>query len=334
MCLGPQADRNSSHTNVGGEEIKAAIKCPHIVGGREDQNSWYTLFRVGNSITGIFGVLLGATLATQGLPQGEEALISVLHAASVMTFMFSWNAFNDVMDIEIDRVNRPNRPLPSGEITIESARRAVALTGTASIVTLAAAGYTAWKGETGIENWTPALVIWGIALFLFFNYESSSRFSFRMKERGLPGNIAISLAVGLVIIFGAASVSKPFDNRAWAAFFVGFLYNLSREIVKDIEDMHGDKGRRTFVMSAGVERSRLVAWLVLLAALVSLLTPFIPELEVFTPWHVAFVIPAVVTLMMVKNRLFASEDNAAQTLIKISMQLCLAAFFVISLIPV
>mgnify|MGYP001168974460 CR=1 FL=1 len=298
----------------------------------EEQNPWLTLFRVGNSITGIFGVVLGATLATRGLPQGEEAIITALHATSVMAFMFSWNAFNDLMDIEIDRINRPNRPLPSGVITIESASRAVAITGIVSILTLAAAGYAAWNGETGIENWMPALAIWGLALVLFFNYESSSRFSFRMKDRGLPGNIAISLAVGLVIIFGAAGVSKPFDNRAWVAFIVGFLYNLSREIVKDIEDIHGDKGRTTFAMRAGVERSRLVAWAVLLAALASLLSPFVPELEIFTPWHVAFVIPAVVTLIMVKNRLFSSEDHAAQKLIKTSMQLCLAAFFVISLI--
>ena len=44
-------------------------------------------------------------------------------------------------------------------------------------------------------------------------------------------------------------------------------------------------------------------------------------------------IPAVVSLMMVKPRLFASEDNAAQKLIKNSMQLCLIAFLAISLIP-
>ena len=54
------------------------------------------------------------------------------------------------------------------------------------------------------------------------------------------------MSVGLVIIFGAASVSDPLDQRAWAVFFVGFLYNFSREIVKDIEDMGGDKGRDTY----------------------------------------------------------------------------------------
>ncbi len=334
MCLGPLKGRNNLYTSIVGEGIKAARRCPHFMEERGALNSWFVLFRVGNSITGIFGVILGATLATRGFPQGEGALITALHATSVMMFMFSWNALNDLMDIEIDRINRPDRPLPSGRITIESANRGVAITGMSSILLLVLAGYIAQNGEMGLGKWVPALVIWGIALALLFNYESSSKLSFRMKDRGLPGNIAISLSVGLVIIFGAAGVSKPFDERAWAAFLVGFMYNLSREIVKDVEDIRGDKGRRTFAMSAGVENSRFVAWLILIGALVALLAPFIPELEIFTPWHVVFVIPAVVTLMMVKPRLFSSEDYAAQQLIKRSMQLCLAAFFAISVLPI
>ncbi|GIS50305.1 MAG: hypothetical protein Ct9H90mP24_5970 [Methanobacteriota archaeon] len=75
---------------------------------------WAELFRSGNSVTGIFGVALGSILASQGLPSGDFAIITALHCLSVMTFMFSWNALNDYMDIEIDRINRPDRPSPRG----------------------------------------------------------------------------------------------------------------------------------------------------------------------------------------------------------------------------
>ncbi len=316
-----------------GEGIKAFGKCPHNVKGLEGNGQWVILFRMGNSVTGIFGVILGATLASRGLPQAEVAVITFLHAFSVMTFMFSWNALNDLLDVEIDRINRPERPLPSGKIAIKSAKTGGAITGLSSILSLIAAGYVAWSGETGLSNWIPALGIWGLALLLLFNYESPSRLSLRMKEKGLPGNIAISLSVGLVIIFGAAGASKPFDYAAWSAFLVGFLYNLSREIVKDIEDVHGDKGRTTFAMRVGLERSRFVAWVLLLAALASILLPFVPDLAIFPSWNVVFVIPAMVSLLMVKKRLFSSEDHAAQQLIKRSMQLCLLAFFAISMIP-
>ena len=144
--------------------------------------------------------------------------------------------------------------------------------------------------------------------------------------------MAISLAVGLVILFGAAGVSKPFDNRAISVFIIGFLYNLSREIVKDIEDMDGDKGRQTMAMTSGAERARMIAWMILLATLASLLLPFAPILGVFEDWQVIFVIPAVISLLLVKTKLFASEDHAAQMLIKRSMQLGLTSFFLISLL--
>jgi len=284
-------------------------------------------------VSGVFGVLLGSVLASRGIPSGDYALITILHSISVMTFMFSWNALNDYMDIEIDKTNRPDRPLPSGAIPLESARRGIQITGFISAISLMLAGYVSSTGSSGVWDWIPSLVIWSFALFLLFNYESSSRFSYKMKDKGLPGNIAISLSVGLVIIFGAASVSEPLDDRSWVVFLIGFLYNLSREIVKDIEDIDGDEGRNTFAMSAGVDRARAVAAGLLALALAAMLAPFLPFFQIFTDWHVIFVIPAVVSLMMVKPRLFATEDAAAQKLIKISMQLCLFAFLAISLIP-
>ena len=147
------------------------------------------------------------------MPSGDYAIITLLHSISVMTFMFSWNALNDYVDIEIDRKNRPDRPLPSGAIQLKSALRAIQITGLFSVISLALAGYIASSMNSGLSDWAPSLAIWAIALILLFNYESNSRFSYKMKDKGLPGNIAISLSVGLVIIFGAASVSKPMDSR-------------------------------------------------------------------------------------------------------------------------
>ena len=302
-----------------------------VVSGSPGQ--WWVLFRAGNSVTGIFGVILGAILATQGIPEGEYATITALHAFSVMTFMFSWNALNDVMDIEIDAVNRPDRPLPSGEISLFSARLVVCITGLSSLISMIAAGFIASQGKIGLENWIPALAIWSIALLLLANYESSHSIFLGLKDKGLPGNFAISLAVGLVILFGAAGVSKPFDHRAISVFIVGFLYNFSREIVKDIEDMGGDKGRNTLAMTSGPDKARMIAWIILLITLASLLLPFAPVLGIFEDWQAIFVVPAVISLLMVKTRLFASEDHFAQMLIKRSMQMGLAAFLVISLLP-
>ena len=300
------------------------------MGNSGAMGSWWVLFRAGNSTTGVLGVLLGSMLALGGLPEGKLASITALQAISVWTFMCSWNALNDYLDLEIDRVNRPDRPLPSGAISEASAKGGIALMMAASLLSIVGALGIAKDIEGEVEGWYPAVVIWIGALFLLTNYESSSSYSLRLKERGLPGNVAISLSVGMVVLFGSAGVFDPFNPRTWSVFVVGVLYNLAREIVKDIEDMEGDKGRNTYAMRVGPEKARTVAWVILLLTLASLLMPF--GIGVFPELHLLGVIPAVMLLLMVKGRLMASEDHAAQQLIKKSMYLALAAFLGSSLL--
>ena len=292
--------------------------------------SWWVLFRAGNSTTGVLGVFLGSMLALGGLPEGQIAWITLLQAISVWSFMCSWNALNDYLDLEIDRINRPSRPLPSGAMSEASAKRGIALMMVVSLLSIAGAISIARDQPEGIEGWYPALVIWLGALFLLANYESTGSYSLRLKERGLPGNIAISLSVGMVVLFGAAGVFEPYNERAWAMFAVGVLYTLAREIVKDIEDMEGDEGRNTYAMRVGSEKARTVAWILLLLTLASLLLPF--GIGVFPELHLVGVIPAVMLLLMVKGKLLTSEDRAAQKLIKKSMYLALAAFLGSSLL--
>ena len=83
-------------------------------------------------------------------------------------------------------------------------------------------------------------------------------------------------------------------------------------------------------MRVGPEKARTVAWIIMLLTFASLLMPF--GIGVFPELHLLGVIPAVILLLMVKGRLMASEDHAAQQLIKKSMYLALAAFLGSSLL--
>jgi geranylgeranylglycerol-phosphate geranylgeranyltransferase len=210
--------------------------------------SWFTLFRFGNSLTGLIGVFFGSLLALGDLPQGNFASITILHGLSVWAFMCSWNALNDILDVEIDRENKPNRPLPSGAISISRAKIVTSSLMLISFLSLILAGYISTSFENGLEDWAPSILIWLLAIFLLVNYESSSNFSLKLKDRGLPGNIAISLSVGMVILFGAAGVFDFTNARVISLFAIGFTYNLAREIIKDIEDIDGDLGRNTLAM--------------------------------------------------------------------------------------
>mgnify|MGYP003959989869 CR=1 FL=1 len=169
-----------------------------------------------------------------------------------------------------------------------------------------------------------------LAIFLLVNYESSSNFSLKLKDRGLPGNIAISLSVGMVILFGGAGVFDFTNPRVISLFLIGFSYNLAREIIKDIEDMEGDKGRNTLAMRIGVEKTRIVAWVILLFTMASILAPF--ALEIFPKIHLILIIPGLMLIFLVKRKLAYSEDRNAQLLIKRSLQLSLLGLITSTLI--
>ena len=297
---------------------------------RSSVGSWFTLFRFGNSLTGLIGVIFGSLLALDQIPRGDLASITILHGLSVWAFMCSWNALNDILDIEIDKLNQPNRPLPSGDISLNNAKILTAILMCFSLFCLVYAGYISSSIEDGLENWAPSILIWLLAIFLLTNYESSSNYSLKLKDRGLPGNFAISLSVGMVILFGAAGVFEPTEPRVLSLFFIGLSYNLAREIVKDIEDMEGDEGRNTLAMRIGVEKARVLAWMILLLTMVSILAPF--ALEIFPASHLLLIIPGLMTIFLVKRKLAYAEDRNAQKLIKKSLQLTLLGFIVSSLI--
>ena len=292
--------------------------------------SWFTLFRFGNSLTGLIGVFFGSLLALGEIPQGDFALITILHGLSVWAFMCSWNALNDILDVEIDKENKPDRPLPSGIISVNHAKMVTSSLMLISFVSLILAGYISTNFENGFENWAPSILIWLMGIFLLINYESSSNFSLKLKDRGLPGNIAISLSVGMVILFGGAGVFDFTNSRVISLFTIGFTYNLAREIIKDIEDIDGDKGRNTLAMRIGIEKSRLVAWVILLFTMFSLLAPF--ALEIFPLEHLILITPGLLILFQVKRKLAFSEDRNAQLLIKRSLQFSLLGLIISALI--
>ena len=297
---------------------------------RSSVGSWFTLFRFGNSLTGLIGVIFGSLLALDQIPRGDLASITILHGLSVWAFMCSWNALNDILDVEIDKLNQPNRPLPRGDISLNNAKFLTAILMCFSLFCLVYAGYISSSIEDGFENWAPSILIWLLAIFLLTNYESSSNYSLKLKDSGLPGNFAISLSVGMVILFGAAGVFEPTEPRVLSLFFIGISYNLAREIVKDIEDMEGDEGRNTLAMRIGVEKARVLAWMILLLTMVSILAPF--ALEIFPASHLLLIIPGLMTIFLVKRKLAYAEDRNAQKLIKKSLQLTLLGFIVSSLI--
>ncbi len=189
------------------------------------------MFFAGVALGGVLAAGLdafaGANAARIGLAVGSAALIGA-----------GGNAINDVFDVEIDRINRPGRPLPSGDVSPAAART---LWATCSALGVGLSAFlSAW--HLGIAAGSVGL-LWG--------------YSARLKALPVVGNLAVALVLGLAILYGGLAVAPGGETVGWAAPLLGAAFafgsTLAREIAKDIEDAAGDAagGARTLPLVLG-----------------------------------------------------------------------------------
>jgi geranylgeranylglycerol-phosphate geranylgeranyltransferase len=166
-------------------------------------------------------VLLGEIIALGRFPSIREA---VLGFACVFFISGSALILNDYFDLEVDKVNAPNRPLPSGLV---SPSETIILTMITILVGLAAA----------IAISVPAFLLCIIAAIVGILY------NWKFKEAGLLGNLMVSTSVALTFILGGVAVGKPWNKIVWMFSLIAFLIDLGEEIAGDAMDVEGDKKR-------------------------------------------------------------------------------------------
>lgn len=131
---------------------------------------------------------------------------------------------NDYWDLEVDKINHPNRPLPSGKISIIEAW---ILASVFSAVGLAAA---ALLGQDALVF---SIIIWIVGLL----------YNWRYKESGLPGNMMVSLSVASTFILGGIAVGGLFNGLVWLFGGIAFFFDLGEEIAGGAMDVEGDAKR-------------------------------------------------------------------------------------------
>jgi hypothetical protein len=83
--------------------------------------AWLELARVSNAPTVVSNTVAGAVLASAAAPAGTVAVVAV----AIASFYTAGMILNDVLDLELDRRERPERPLPSGKVSRRAAIAAV-----------------------------------------------------------------------------------------------------------------------------------------------------------------------------------------------------------------
>jgi geranylgeranylglycerol-phosphate geranylgeranyltransferase len=217
--------------------------------------AYLSLVRIPNCLMIGLAVLVGEAIALGNLPSLGEAVFGFLTASLLLAGTM---VFNDVQDVQIDRVNSPDRPIPSGKVGIREAYAfSIILSGLAIIS----------SAILGILTLLTALV----ALVLMAYYNT------RGKRTGVLGNAVVSFNVALPFFFGGLAVNN-LRPLLFVFFLLAFLANMAREVAKGIADVAGDsaKGVKTIAVTMGPKpAARITASLFAVAVLLSLVPPLL-----------------------------------------------------------
>jgi geranylgeranylglycerol-phosphate geranylgeranyltransferase len=216
---------------------------PSASGLASGMRSWITILRPLN----LLQATLAVVLTTAFLGQMEQTEVLMLLVLSVVFINAGGNIINDIYDLEIDRINRPGRPLPSGAMTVKQARIYL-------IVLFTAGSLLAWS-----ISFQTFLIAGPISIPTLIAYSAC------FKRQPIIGNLTVSFMLGLAFIYVGSAFGNIQATLVMAALAFGFT--MIREIVKDLEDMEGDARdqARTLPLVWGEKRTLRFVFLLIFA---------------------------------------------------------------------
>jgi len=197
-------------------------------------------------------VVVGEIIALGSFPG-----IRPLSLGFICGFFLSGSALisNDYFDLEVDRINAPQRPYPSGLVT---GREVIGLTIATALIGLAVSYFIS------LSALLLSLIFWLIG-FLY---------NWKFKQTGLPGNLMVSSSVAVTYVLGGMAVGQPWNKIVWVFSLMAFLIDLGEEIAGDAMDIAGDKkrGSRSIAIRLGKKNALSISGIIFsLVILISLL---------------------------------------------------------------
>lgn len=253
-------------------------------------------------------VVVGQALALGTLPALPQVVLGF-----VLGFFLSSSAmvFNDYFDLEVDRINAPQRPLPSGLLT------------TTEVLALGAG--------TAVIGWSAALIFAPLALALsVILWILGFLYNWKLKSAGIWGNAIVALNVAMTFILGGISVGQAANPMVWLFGLIAFVFDLAEEIAGDAMDMAGDQKRGSKSLAIRFGKTAALRISGSLFALMVALT-FVPLLlgetsaGYWIPIGIMDGIIAVFTVRLLKS-VTPQEGRTAMRVMYISATIGLAAF--------
>jgi len=208
------------------------------------------------------------------------------------------NAHNDIIDFEIDKINRPKRPLPSGKISIKAAHRLLGVLLFFIII---------------------FSLLAGVKFAFLFLVAAILCIAYNLLLKGLPliGNFTVALLSTMPVAIPMLNFGL-LQRELLILAFLAFMLTFAREITKDIEDMAGDRSKnlKTFPLLVGANLSLYLIFIIHFQCLL--------QMAIFNPLLLIWVAP-----FMAISIIFAvlKKWNLSQNMLKLAMLGSLAAFF-------
>lgn len=271
------------------------------------------------SATGFFKITRPANAVVSGITAIIAYLIAtgtlipsaVLLLIIVTLITAAGNVINDYFDADIDRINRPSRPIPCGTVSPIAAR--------GFAVTLFLAGLLA-------ALFTPPLCL-SIALI---NTLILVLYAAKLKSLPFVGNAAVAYLTASIFLFGGAFAGGNALILMLPLVVITFLATMARELIKDAEDVEGDAagGADTLPIRIGIRSTSYIALGFALAAAVASVVPYLR----WGMWYLIgiFIVDLIIIAAAVRTLPCKTPEcvraSRSSTLLKVGMFAALVVF--------
>jgi len=248
------------------------------------------MIRPINSIMVGLAVVVGIALTSVNDLLSTKTLFGFLTGFFISSYSM---VTNDYYDIEVDRINRPNKPIPSNKIKLKEA--------------ILYACLLLFLGELfslliGPTNFIIATIFSFISWI--YNYWG--------KKKMFIGNIMVASSVAIPYLYGGAAFEKIGNQLLWFLALTSFLAAAGREIVKTIIDIEGDRARNvnSISISHGSEIAGNISAIFFIGAVATTILPIITK-TVIHEYSLLIIIPDILflyaSIKIIKDK---SKENA------------------------
>ena len=261
-----------------------------------------SLIRPINSFMIGLAVVVGIAIGSPDMLFSRLTIYGFITGFSISSYSM---IINDIYDIEIDKVNQPERPLAKQIISINSAL-------SLSLILL-------------LIGLTSSLLIsyYNIIITAIFSFLSWF-YNIWGKKQGIIGNSIVASSMSIPFIFGGV-ITGNISLLVWSISLIAFLSGMGREIIKTIADIKGDKikGIKSVSIQFGSRNAMLIACGFII---ISILISFIPVyLNLIQIYYIPLLI--LTDLILLYSIFVLSKDYSKSESLKVKKYILYAMLF-------